>query len=349
MNISALQIPKTDEAAISRARERWASLAKPLGGLGNLEELVVRVSGLTGDHRYNVGKRAVVVFCADNGVVAEGVAQAGADVTRIMAEGFVARNTSVCIMAKCANADVVPVDMGIDTDIPVPGIVDRRIASGTGNIANGPAMTRAQAEQAIQAGIDMVEQLKSEGYRMLATGEMGIGNTSTSSAITSVLLDRDPSEVTGRGAGLSDEGLLHKANIIRQAIQVNRPDPADPIDILAKLGGFDIAAMMGMCIGGALHRVPIVLDGLISTVSALLACRLNPAIKQALIAGHLSSEPAARPIAEELGLFPLVTAGMRLGEGTGAVAAFPLIDMAFAVYYGMPTFADMTIESYKPL
>ncbi|MDR0818104.1 MAG: nicotinate-nucleotide--dimethylbenzimidazole phosphoribosyltransferase, partial [Oscillospiraceae bacterium] len=250
--------------------------------------------------------------------------------------------SSVCIMAKTANCDSYIVDMGCFSKLAFDGVVDRHIADGTEDISKTAAMSKEQCEQAIQTGIDLVRDLKQTGgYKILATGEMGIGNTTTSSAIASVLLEKSPAEVTGRGAGLTDEALEKKIKIIEQAISVNRVDPLDPFGVLRKLGGYDIAGMVGMYIGGALYGVPIIVDGFISAVSALTAIRLCPNVWNALIASHVSAEPAAKMILQALELDAVIHAGMRLGEGTGAVALFPLIDMAAAVYSDMMTFADI--------
>ena len=330
------------------ALARWTNLAIPLGSLGLLEASVVKIAGLIGTDKVDISRRAVLVMCADNGVVAEGVTQCGSDVTRIVAENIAGGNSSVCRMAEIANAAVIPVDIGMISRSEVPGILDRRVGPGTGNIAVGPAMSRQQALQAIEVGIDLVRQKKEQGYTMFATGEMGIGNTTTSSAVASILLGRPVSEVTGRGAGLSDAGLKRKIKVIEQAIECNKPDPSDALDILQKLGGFDLAGMAGVFIGGAIYRIPVMIDGFISAVSALLAARLCPGCGCAMISSHVSAEPAGYMVLEALDLKPMITAGLRLGEGTGAVCAWPLLDMALAVYNDMLTFTDIGIEAYVP-
>lgn len=349
MNITKLVFPPFDKAAAQQSKAQWDSIAKPLGSLGLLEEAVIKIAGLTGDPLVELSRRAVLVLCADNGVVKQGVTQADSHVTAVVAENLTHNDTSVCRMAAAARADVVPVDMGIIEPMHVPGLLNRRIAPGTADIAEGPAMTRQQAKQAIQTGIELVADAKKQGYRILCTGEMGIGNTTTSAAMASVLLNLPPERTTGRGAGLSTEGLRHKAIVIKEAIFKNRPNPADPLDILSKLGGFDIAGLTGVFLGGALYRVPIVLDGLISATAALTACRLCPAAADAMLASHVSVEPAGSLLLAALRLQPVITAGLFLGEGTGAVALLPLLDMALSVYHGMPTFSDIKIEEYKPL
>ena len=250
-------------------------------------------------------------------------------------------------MAAAAHCAVVPVDMGI-AGTPVAGVINCRVALGTADFTQGPAMSRAQAVQAIACGIELVQAQKRQGVQMLATGEMGIGNTTTSSAVASVLLGRPVQEMTGRGAGLSDEGLRRKIDAIRRGIVVNRPDAADPLGVLAALGGFDIAGLCGVFLGGALENVPILMDGFISGVAALCAVRLCPAAAKAVFASHVSSEPAARLVLEELDKKPLITANLHLGEGTGAVASLPLWDMALAVYNGCYSFAEGGITPYTP-
>lgn len=333
-------------AAMAAAKAKWDGIAKPIGSLGLLEDAIVQIAGLTGSAEVRLPKRAVLVMCADNGVVSEGVSQSGQEVTALVAGNMAEGNSSVCRMAAAARADVFPVDIGMAQ--PVPGVRDVHVARGTKNIAEGPAMTRAEAEQAIQAGIDLVGELKAQGYSILATGEMGIGNTTTASAMLAAFLGTEPAAVTGRGAGLSDEGLKRKISAIRRAIQVNKPEPSDGLDVLCKLGGFDIAGMCGAFLGGAIHRVPILIDGFISAVAALAAVRICPESRQAMLAAHVSAEPAARMVLEALDAKPLITAGLRLGEGTGAVAALPLLDLALSVYDEMVTFDGIGLEAYKP-
>ena len=323
-----------DAEARAEASRRWNSLAKPLGGLGLLETALEDIAALTGSADVDLRERAVLVLCADNGVVCRGVTQSPASVTAVVTENLAAGRTSVCRMARVANCRVVTVDMGVKDFPGVPGVLSRRVGNGTADISVGPAMTRAQAEQ---------------GPQLLATGEMGIGNTTTSSAVTSVLLERPAEELTGRGAGLSDEGLARKIAVIQQAIACNRPDRDDVLDVLCKVGGFDIAGLCGVFLGGALYRVPVLIDGFISAVAALCALRLCPAAGKAMLASHVSAEPAGQMVLEALGKRPLITAGMHLGEGTGAVAAMPLLDMACAVYQGCYTFRDGGIEAYQPL
>ncbi len=342
-------ITPPDAEARNRSAEKWDACAKPLGSLGLLEKAVEQIAALTGDENVKVFPRSVLVLCADNGVVAQGVTQSDSSVTAAVARNLAAKRTSVCRMAAVAGCQVIPVDMGILDFQPTEGVLNCRVGNGTADISLGPAMTREQAAQAIMTGIQLVEQQKRQGIRLLATGEMGIGNTTTSSAVASVLLSRDVTEMTGRGAGLSDKGLQRKIEVIERAIDCNHPDPSDPLDVLSKTGGFDIAGMCGVFLGGALYQVPVLADGFISTVAALCAVRLCPNAEKAVLASHVSAEPAGRMILDALGRLPLITAQMRLGEGTGAVAVMPLLDMACAVYHDSYTFDECGIEPYQPL
>lgn len=340
------RIAPADEAAARQAQAHWDAIAKPLKGLGHFEDMVVKIAALTGNPRVTAAKRAVVVLCADNGVVAEGVTQTDASVTAAMAGQIRDHRSSVCLMSASAGADVFAVDMGMLTR--VDGVDGCHIADGTGNIAVGPAMTREEACRAIAYGMELVKGYARQGYQLLATGEMGIGNTTTSSAVAAVLLHMPVETVTGRGAGLSDAGLRRKVDAIHRAIEINKPDSADALDVLAKLGGFDIAGMVGVFLGGALYRVPVLIDGLISSVSALIAARLCPNSRCAMLASHTSAEPAAAAILAELGLTAVLHAGMKLGEGTGAVCMMPLLDMALSVYDNSAAFTDTGIEQYQP-
>ena len=342
-------IVPADRKAMDRAKARWDSIAKPLGSLGALEDAVIRIAGMTGSPDVDLSRRAVVVMCADNGVVAEGVTQTGQEVTAIVAENMSTGDTSVCAMSRAAGAEVVPVDIG--TAVPVMGARSRQkcVRRGTANMTQGPAMSREEAVQAILAGVEIARELRGRGVNLLATGEMGIGNTTTSSALAAVLLNRPVEDMTGRGAGLSSEGLQRKIRAIETAVRVNRPDPGDVLDVLHKVGGLDIAGLCGVFLGGALCRTPVLVDGFISSVAALVAARLCPHCKDYMLGSHASEEPASQLVLSELNLRPFLYAGMRLGEGTGAVAVMPLLDMGLAVYREMTTFADTNIEAYQPL
>ncbi len=349
MNMDFEQLNKRilppDERAMERAKRRLDTIAKPLEGLGELEKICVKLAGLTGQEELSLQKRAVVVFCADNGVVAEGVTQTDASVTATMARLIAQGQSCVCRMAEAAGAQVLPVDIGMLHR--VEGVRDLHIADGTGNIAEGPAMTRSQALQAIEKGMDLAGELKEKGCALSACGEMGIGNTTTSGAIASVLLSLPAEQAVGPGAGLSLRALARKRDIVEQAIRINRPDPADPLDVLCKLGGFDIAGMTGFYLGAALWRLPVILDGLISSVAALLAVRLCPGSSLAMIPSHSSAEPAARAVMQALGLCPVIRGNLKLGEGTGAVCMMSLLDLALCVYRDAVSFSDAGVPQYR--
>lgn len=343
----AARIKPTSDSARKASIDKWNAVAKPIGSLGMLEEYIVRIASLVGTKDVTLDKPAAVILCADNGVVAHNISQCGQEVTVAVANNIARNESSVCTMAKTANIDVIGVDMGMAFLAESPAILNRSIARGTADITQGPAMSEEQAMRAIQTGIDLVEELKNKGYDIIASGEMGIGNTTTSSALASVLLDMPVGSVTGRGAGLSDEGLQRKIAAIETAIEINNPDPSKPLSVLAKLGGFDIAGLTGLFIGGAVHRVPIIIDGFISALAALIAKRLIPTSTCCMLASHMSAEPATQSIMKELGCTAPIQARLRLGEGTGAVCLIPMLTMALALYNGT-SFAQTGIDAYDP-
>ena len=332
--------------AKEQAQARWDHVAKPLNSLGKLEKLIVMIAGVQNTPDVRINKRCALVFCGDHGVVAEGVSQSGSEVTALVAKSIAEGTANINLMAGASYTDVFAVDMGMVGT--VPGTIDRRIAAGTRNMMHGPALTRVQAEQAIQAGIDLVGEMKARGYQLIATGEMGIANTTASTAMACALLGCTPEELTGRGAGLSDAGLIRKREAITRALEVNQPDANDPIDVLSKVGGFEIAGMAGAFLGGMQHGVPVIIDGVISAVAALVAARICPAAVDAMLPSHMSREPAMVRIMAELGMEPILHADMALGEGTGAVALLPLLDMALRVYHGPHTFDDLGMAAYTP-
>ncbi len=341
-------IQPLDMEAMEAARRRWNSVAKPLNSLGRFEDMTVQMAGITGTAEVAVLPACVLTFCADNGVVREGVSQSGQEVTAKVAKSLAEGTANVSLMAKAAGADAFCVDMGMAEAVEHPAIIRLGMGRGTANIAQGPAMSRETAERAVMAGAELAGEMKRRGYRVLAVGEMGIGNTTTASAVASVLLGAAPEEVTGRGAGLSDEGLRNKVRAIRRALDVNRPDPKDALDVLAKVGGFDLAGMAGAFIGGAAHRLPVIADGVISCVAALAAQRLCPGVREFILPSHQSREPAGRLVLKALGMAPVIHGDMALGEGTGAVMLLPLLDMALRVYHGVHTFDALRMEAYVP-
>ena len=342
-----------DRAAEREAWKRWDSVAKPLRSLGVLEEAIASAAGIFGTWQVDFGKKAVVILCADNGIVEEGISQTGKEVTAVVTSNFTRGDSCVCLMAESAGAQVFPVDIGVEKELCGLGekypLIHKNVRRGTRNFLKEPALTEEETVQALEIGIDLVKDLKNQGYGLIATGEMGIGNTTTSSAVASVFLDRSVEEMTGRGAGLSGDGLNRKINAIRKAIEVNQPDPKDAIGVLAKVGGFDIAGMAGMFLGGAALGVPVVIDGFISCVAALIAQRICPLAGEYMIASHVSKEPAARLILEALGKEAVIHGEMCLGEGSGAVTLFPFLDMGIAVYDSMSTFEDIHVEQYEEL
>ncbi len=342
------QIYPADEKARLAARGRWNSLAHPLGGLGLLESAVEDIAALTGAWEVELEPRTLLVFCGDSGVVARGVTQTGSDVTAVVARNLARGSSTVSPMAALARCRVLPVDMGIRDFDGFPGVENRRVRNGAGDISVGPAMTRQEAETAIRVGIELAQREKERGTRLLAAGEMGIGNTTATAAVTAALLGLPAQKVTGRGAGLSDEALKRKVAVVEKALDKNAPNVCDPVDVLAKVGCLELAGLCGLFLGGALARVPVLLDGAVTAAAALCALRLAPRAEIALFASHVSAEPSGRLLLEALGKKPLIDAGMRLGEGTGAVAAMPLLDMALAVYKGGSTFADYGIRPYVP-
>ena len=342
------QIPAPDEAAAAAARARWDSLAKPLGSLGLLEDAIVQIAALIGSANVSLKPRALLVFCADNGVVAQGVTQCGSEVTAAVAAALSQGRSAACQMARLADCAVRAVDVGMKEPTP-QGVTGCSILRGTNDITQGPAMTRQQCLSAIRAGASLAKEHAHTGVKLLAVGEMGIGNTTTASAVTAALLGVPVETVTGRGAGLSDEGLRRKRCAIETALRLNAPDSADPVDVLTKVGGLDLAAMCGAYLGAAQARLPVLIDGFVSAAAALCAVRLCPEAASAMLASHISAEPAGRLLLEALGKRALIDAGLRLGEGSGAVAAMPLLDMALAVYSSGETFSDRGIEPYIKL
>lgn len=345
--IAAVRPPCEESRAAARAR--FSEIAMPLGSLGLLQDAVAQIAAIRRTVRPSIKKRAVVMFCADNGVVAQGVTQCGQEVTATVNENMGRGQSAVCLMARRIGMDSFPVDIGVARDVQGERILHRKIRYGTADMTQQPAMTRQEAVRAVEVGIALAEWCAAQGYDLLCGGEMGIGNTTTSAAVTAALTGADVETVTGRGAGLSSEGLERKVHAIQTALALHRPAPSDPLDVLHKVGGLDIAGLAGFYLGAAACGLPVVLDGVISCAAALIAVRLCPDVRGYLLAGHRSEEPAGALLLRELALSPFITAGMRLGEGTGAVAAVSLLDLVFAAYDGMPSFAEAGVEAYQML
>ena len=330
-----------------KTRTRLDAIAKPLDGLGQFEKLLVQIAGITGTDEIRIDKRAILAMCADNGIVAEGVTQTSGDVTAIVAVNMATGRSSVNRMAAVGGTEVFATDVGIATEVNCDNLRNRKVRKGTADFLKETAMREAEALQAIEEGILWVRECKEQGYQILGTGEMGIGNTTTSTAVGCALLGLTPEEVTGRGAGLDDAGLARKKTVIARAIKKYDLYGKDALTVLRTVGGLDIAGIAGIFIGGALYRVPIVLDGMITAVAALVADRLVPGTRAFMLASHLSKEPITRRIMEELDLHPVIQADLALGEGTGAAMLFPLLDMALTVYRENDSFDEMQIDAYE--
>lgn len=365
-------IKPADCASIEAAKMRWMSVAKPLFSLGKLEDAVIKIAGIKGNADFSLNKKGLIIMCADNGVVKEGVTQTGQEVTAIVADNFTKDAASVVIMSKTAGVDTFPIDIGMISDVPSVTKKEYKVAYSTKNFVLEPAMTKDQVLKAIDIGIRLVKEKKEQGYDILATGEMGIGNTTTSSAVASVLLDVDVETVTGRGAGLSSSGLEKKIRVIKDAIEkyglhelnvgagieasakkeisnTAVGEAENVIAVMAAVGGLDIAGMTGLFLGGAIYGVPIVIDGFISSVAALCAARIAPLAKEYMLSSHVSREPAGMMMLEALGLSPFLTCDMCLGEGSGAIAVLPILEMGLNVYKQMGTFQDINVEQYEVL
>ncbi|MBO0779918.1 MAG: nicotinate-nucleotide--dimethylbenzimidazole phosphoribosyltransferase [Ktedonobacteraceae bacterium] len=333
-----------DSATCEQAWARQAQLTKPAGSLGQLEAIAIQMAGIASDALPEIARKAVVVMAADHGVTAEGVSAYPAAVTPQMVQNFLRGGAAINALARQADAEVVVVDIGVAADIEHPRLISRKVAYGTANMAKGASMTREQVLAAIQVGVEVVDELAQRGVDLLATGEMGIGNTSAASAITAVLLDLPVEKVTGRGTGIDDEQLAHKVAIIERAIALNQPKVGDALDALVKVGGLEIAGLAGVVLAAAARRIPVVLDGFISSAAGLVAYMLCPVVRDYLFAGHISVEKGHRFILERIGLRPLLDLGLRLGEGTGAALAMQVIEAALRAHREMATFAEAGVS-----
>jgi len=338
-------IKPLDKESMDTARQRQDSLTKPHGSLGKLEELSVQIAGIKADPSPKLEHKAIITMAADHGVTAEGVALYPQEVTRQMVLNFLNGGAAINILSNHFGARVVIVDMGVIGGFePMPGLICKMIDFGTGNMARGPAMTRKQAIDSLEAGIEIANAEADKGLDILGTGDMGIGNTTASSAVFAAISKLQVDKVTGRGTGLDDKQLAHKISVIERALATNSPDPADPIDVLAKVGGFEIGGLAGVILAGAAARVPVVIDGFISGAAALIATRLSPHVKDYLIAAHVSAEAGHRLMLEFLELKPLLDLNMRLGEGTGAVLGISLAEASVKILNQMATFADAGVS-----
>ncbi len=339
------QIPPIIQEKREEAARRQYELTKPRGSMGYLEDISIDIAGMTGEIAPKLDNRSVFLFAADHGIVKEGVSPYPSEVTAQMVMNFLNHGAAINVLTTQAHAGVEIIDIGVDYDFgDTPGMLHRKVARGTANMLREPAMTQAQAEEAIQVGMDVVNDAAAKGLRMAAVGEMGIGNTTPATAITAVLCGKQPAEITGRGTGLDDAGLAKKTKIIEQILANRQPDPNDPMDILCKVGGLEIAGMTGAVIAAASHRIPLVMDGVIATSAAALADAFVPGVRDYLIAGHQSQEASHKYLLERLGKRPLLQLDMRLGEGTGAAIAFMLVDASLNILRDMATFASAGIS-----
>ena len=338
-------ITPLNEAAMTAARARQDTLTKPPGSLGRLEDLSVMLAGMFGDPVPRFRRKSVILAAADHGVVAEGVSAYPQEVTPQMVYNFLRGGAGINVLARQAGADIVILDAGVAADLePNPLLRSVKVAYGTANMAVGPAMTREQAVRCLEIGIDAAREQIGEGADLIACGDMGIGNTTASSAITAVATGADPAVTTGRGTGLDDPGLAHKVDVIRRAIEVNQPDAADGLDVLTKVGGLEIGVLAGAMLGTAASNRPVVVDGFISGAAALIAWLISPSARDYFIAAHQSVEPGHRVGLDAMGLTPLLDMGMRLGEGTGAALAMHLIEAASLCLAEMATFAEAGVS-----
>jgi nicotinate-nucleotide--dimethylbenzimidazole phosphoribosyltransferase len=334
-----------DQSCMEAARARQAQLTKPQGSLGRLEELSIQLAGIYGQPIPSIKEKAVIVMAGDHGVVAEGVSAFPQEVTPQMVLNFLNGGAAINVLARRVGARITIVDMGVAVEMPShPGLLVRKVAPGTRNMAIGPAMTRVQAEQVIQAGIEVVEAEIARGLDVVGTGDMGIGNTTPSAAIAATFTGQSPAQIAGRGTGLDSAGLERKIAVIERALAVNRPNPQDGLDVLSKVGGFEIGGLAGVMIGAAAHRRAVVVDGFISTAAAMIAVSLCPQVKPYLIAAHRSKENGHGLMLDWLGVKPLLDFDLRLGEGTGAALAFPILEASLAILREMATFGEAGVS-----
>jgi nicotinate-nucleotide--dimethylbenzimidazole phosphoribosyltransferase len=337
------KIQPIDQQAVEKAAQRLDMLTKPQGSLGVLEDIVKQLAGITGNPIPRLGKKCVVIMAGDHGVVEEGVSAFPQEVTPQMVINFLNGGAAINVLSRHAGADIVCCDIGVASDVKHPSLIIKKVRYGTANMAKGPAMSREEATRAIEVGIEVAEDKIKGGVNILATGEMGIGNTTPSSAILTVF-GCPVEKVVGRGTGIDDKGLALKIKTIIKAIEVNDPDPSDPIDVLSKVGGLEIAGLAGVILAAAAHRIPIVIDGFISSAAALVASKIEPRSVQYMIASHVSEEPGHKMMLEMMGLYPMLHMKMRLGEGTGAALAFHIIDAATHIQSEMATFESAGVS-----
>ncbi len=334
-------IPPFDQRAAEKARARQAQLTKPAGSLGRLETLAIRLAGMTGRVTPEITHKSIIVMAADHGVTVEGVSAYPSEVTAQMVRNFLRGGAAISVLARLTGSRLTVVDVGVAAELPdAAGLVKRKIAPGTGNIAKEPAMSREQAWQALEVGVEVVEEEVERGLDIVVLGEMGIGNTTAAAAVACALGGFQPEDIVGRGTGVDDAGWQRKVQVVRQALQRAQPDPQDPIGVLTEVGGLEIGALAGAMLAAASHRVPVLLDGFIATAAAMLAVALAPTARDYFIAAHRSEEQGHGRMLDFLGLRPLLDLGLRLGEGSGAALALPLVEAAAQLHAYMATFAE---------
>lgn len=339
------QIEGLDEEMMDKAWARVDNLIKPPKSLGKLEDIAVQLTGITRNLYPSIEKKTIITIAADHGVYEEGISSNPQEVTLAQTLLFPKGLPGVCAISRVSGATVIVVDIGIKGEVPADtGVIDKKIKHGTDNMAQGPAMSREEAIKSIEIGIEMANLEAAKGVHLLGTGEMGIGNTTPSTAILSVMGNCDPLHITGKGAGVGEGGVDHKATVIRKAIELNKPNSADGIDILAKVGGLEIGGVAGVMLGAAANRIPVVVDGFISTVAALIAVSIEPKVKEYLIASHSTAEPGGQLASKLLGIEPMLRMNMCLGEGSGAALAFPIIEAAVSMMTHMPTFEEVGMK-----
>ena len=337
-----------DKTYIYKAQERLDSLTKPQGSLGRLEKIAAQFVAIRENIRPELKKKVIFTFAGDHGVTDEGISAFPKEVTPQMVFNFLNGGAGINVLARHAGAEVAVVDIGVDFDFKgVAGLLHRKVIQGTRNIAKGPAMTREETERCMEIGIDLAFEYAGKGYNLFGTGEMGIGNTTPSSAIIACLSGLSAGEVTGRGTGVDDAVFEKKVKTIEKALAVNDPDPEDPLDVLTKVGGAEIAGIAGLCIGAAAKRVPVLVDGFISTAGALIACEIEPNVKDYIFASHKSVERGHQIMLERIGIRPLLDLDLRLGEGTGAAMGMTVVEAALKIYNEMATFAEASVSEEK--
>ncbi len=347
MNIDSIikKIEPVNQNLITQAQTKLDRLTKPVGSLGRLEDLAAQYVAISGNVNPTCPRPRVLTLAADHGVVAEGVSAYPSSVTAQMVANFLHGGAAINVLARQVEADVHVVDMGVASNLEnLTGLVHRKIAFGTKNMALGPAMSRDEAQRSVEIGIELVEEAFTDGIRVLATGEMGIGNTTSSAAITAVMTGRPISEITGRGTGVDDEGLCNKVRVIEQALSVNNPNANDPLDVLSKVGGFEIGGLVGVILGSAACKIPVVLDGFITGAAAALAVGIAPACREYMIASHQSAEVGHRVLLDYIGIRPLLDLNLRLGEGTGACLAMNLLQSSILLLTQMATFEHAGVD-----